>query len=530
VDQAPTDQGALKVCRAREENSSGFVSPSAKPPAKKAKASTKKVKPPATKATSKSKLSTYRAKRDPQKTPEPMGATKGRPVKGDAMTFVIQEHHATALHWDFRLEREGVLVSWALPKGLPTDPKANHLAVHTEDHPLDYASFEGDIPEGEYGGGQVTVWDHGTYDLEKWRDNEVKIVLHGKKASGRYVLFPTGGKNWMIHRMDPPAKDFEKMPSLVKPMLAEAGSLPTSDEGWAYEFKWDGVRAVVYVSGGRVRALTRNQKDLVSTFPELRDVGLFLGSRSAILDGEIVALDGQGRPDFGALSHRLHLTSKSAVTKMAASTPASFLAFDVVFLDDHSLVARTYDERRERLESLKLQGDTFATPPSITNAKGSDILAIAKERGLEGVVLKKRDSPYAPGKRNGQWVKVKNFRTQEVVIGGWTDGKGDREGSLGALLLGVPGEGGLIYVGKVGTGFSGVDRDEMLTTLKPLASKKSPFNKKLSPVETSLAHFVKPTLVGEVQFAEWTKDGHLRQPAWRGFRPDKDPKEVIREP
>jgi bifunctional non-homologous end joining protein LigD len=487
-------------------------------------------KPPAKKATAKSKLSTYRSKRDPTKTPEPMGATKRKTAKGGAKTFVIQEHHATALHWDFRLEREGVLVSWALPKGLPTDPKANHLAVQTEDHPLEYASFAGDIPEGEYGGGQVTVWDHGTYDTEKWRDNEVKVVLHGKRASGRYVLFATGAKNWMIHRMDPAPKDFEKMPSLVKPMLAEAGTLPKSDDGWAYEFKWDGVRAVVYASGGRVRALTRNEKDLVMTFPELRDVGLFLGSRSAILDGEIVALDGQGRPDFGALSHRLHVTSKSAITKMAASTPASFLAFDVLFLDDHSLLGLTYDKRRELLESLKLQGDTFATPPSITDAKGADILAIARERGLEGVVLKKRNGTYAPGKRNGQWVKVKNFRTQEVVIGGWTDGKGEREGSLGALLLGVMGENGLEYVGKVGTGFSSADRDEMLKTLKPLAQKKTPFIKKLSPMETSLAHFVKPTLVGEVQFAEWTMDGHLRQPAWRGFRPDKSAKEVMREP
>src|SRR5271168_2532633 len=177
-----------------------------------------------------SKLTTYRAKRDPKKTPEPMGATATRARRTKqraAPTFVIQEHHARALHWDFRLERDGVLVSWALPKGLPVDPKTNHLAVHTEDHPLDYGGFEGDIPKGEYGGGHVSIWDHGTYDVVKWRDKEIMVDLHGERAEGRYVLFPTGGKNWMIHRMDPAPADFEAMPALIKPMLATPGALPS---------------------------------------------------------------------------------------------------------------------------------------------------------------------------------------------------------------------------------------------------------------------------------------------------------------
>src|SRR5580698_9267360 len=221
------------------------------------------------------KLSTYRAKRDPKKTPEPMGSNTRRAKKTGLPTFVIQEHHARALHWDFRLERDGVLVSWALPKGLPVSPGSNHLAVHTEDHPLDYANFAGDIPKGEYGGGHVDIWDHGTYELEKWTDREVKVVLHGEKAEGRYVLFPTRGKNWMIHRMDPAPLDYEPLPTRIKPMLALPGVLPTSDKGWAYEFKWDGVRALVYVEGGRVRAFTRNDKYLVESFPELRQIGEF---------------------------------------------------------------------------------------------------------------------------------------------------------------------------------------------------------------------------------------------------------------
>jgi bifunctional non-homologous end joining protein LigD len=476
------------------------------------------------------KLTEYRAKRDPKKTPEPMGAKKtGRRAKAAAPTFVIQEHHARALHWDFRLERDGVLVSWALPKGLPLDPKSNHLAVHTEDHPLDYGSFAGDIPKGEYGAGTVSIWDHGTYETEKWRTNEIMVILHGGRAEGRYVLFPTGGKNWMIHRMDPVPANFEAMPERLAPMLALAGELPTRDKEWAYEFKWDGVRAMVYVEGGRVRALTRNDKSLMTTFPELHDIGEFLGSRSAILDGEIVALDKDDRPSFSTLAHRLHLTSKTAIDRLAKSSPASFFAFDVLYLEGRSLLSATYDERRAALESLKLQGETFATPPSTANVGGAEIARIARERGLEGVVAKRRSSHYFPGARNGDWIKVKNFRTQEVVIGGWTSGQGERSGSLGALLLGVQSDEGFTYVGKVGTGFSTTSRKELLDSLKPLARKTTPFKERLSPAETSLAHFVRPQLVGEVQFAEWTPDGHLRHPSWRGLRADKNANEVVRE-
>lgn len=462
-----------------------------------------------------------------------MGANTNKvrsPRKGDGPTFVIQEHHARALHWDFRLERDGVLVSWALPKGLPESPKSNHLAVHTEDHPLEYGTFEGDIPKGEYGGGHVDIWDHGTYELEKWRDDEVIVVLHGKRANGRYVLFQTGGKHWMIHRMDPAPNDFQEMPEHIKPMLAQAGNLPKSNRGWAYEFKWDGVRAIVYVKGGRVRALTRNDKDLGATFPELRTIGEILGSRSAILDGEIVAFNDEGRPDFGKLAHRLHLSSKSTISRMAKSTPAVFLAFDIVYLEGRSLLEQSYDERRELLESLQLQSDAIATPPSIREATGAEILAISRERGLEGVVIKRRDSPYSPGLRSSQWIKVKNFRTQEAVVGGWTEGKGERTGSLGALLLGIPTENGLVYIGKVGTGFSEVARKDLLDALVPLAQDETPFTMRLSPAETVLAHFVRPELVGEVQYSEWTSDGRLRHPSWRGLRPDKNANEVTREP
>jgi bifunctional non-homologous end joining protein LigD len=490
------------------------------------------------------RLSTYRAKRDPAKTPEPMGAqAKKAKTKSSAPRFVVQEHHARALHWDFRLEHDGVFVSWAIPKGLPESPKENRLAVHTEDHPLEYGGFEGDIPKGEYGGGQVSIWDHGTYELEKWSEREVIVVLHGDRARGRYVLFATGGKNWMIHRMDAAPEGFEPMPDRVAPMLAVLSDSVPDRGDWAYEFKWDGVRAIVFVQGGRVRATTRNDKDLAATFPELRAIGEFLGSRPAVIDGELVAFDETGRPSFGRIQQRLHLGSRAEVVRRSREIPASYLAFDLLYLDGKRLFDLAYDERRTALESLGLAGESFATPPSFTGDSAAGVLETATERGLEGIVAKRRGSRYKAGARNGDWVKVKIFRAQEVVIGGWTAGKGGLSGSLGALLLGIPhtdpentgpghkrpGQFALDYVGKVGTGFDEAARREILQDLEPLAQEASPFSATLTKTLEAEAHFVRPELVGEVQYAEWTGDGHLRHPSWRGLRLEKDPSQVERE-
>lgn len=476
------------------------------------------------------RLQTYTAKRDASRTPEPMGDSP-RPSrrKRPRPSFVIQEHHARALHWDFRLEHDGVLVSWAIPKGVPLDPATNHLAVHVEDHPLEYGDFRGEIPKGEYGGGTVSIWDRGTYDLEKWDEREVKVVLHGRRVKGRYVLFSTGGKNWMIHRMEPPDPGFQPMPKSVAPMLALAGRLPADPKDWAIEFKWDGVRAIVYVDGGRVRATSRNDKDLGESFPELRAIGDFLGSRSAVLDGEIVAFDASGRPDFGRLQQRLHLSGERRVASRAREVAASYLAFDLLYLEGRLLLAEPYEERRRLLESLKLAGDSFATPRAFTGVEGADVLATSKERGLEGVVAKRRTSPYRPGRRSDDWIKVKNIRTQEVVLGGFTEGKGSRKGSLGALLLGIPSPDGLRYVGKVGTGFDERARRELLEAMSPLSSDEPPFTTRIPRADAAVAHYVRPELVGEVEFNEWTRSGHLRQPVWRGLRLDKSPGDVVRE-
>jgi bifunctional non-homologous end joining protein LigD len=481
-----------------------------------------------TKKKSDTTLTEYRSKRDAGKTPEPMGSRTRRSHLDKRPEFVVQEHHARALHWDFRLEHDGVLVSWALPKGVPEDPKSNHLAVHTEDHPLDYGSFEGEIPSGEYGGGKVTIWDRGHFDLEKWTDTEVMVVLHGSRISGRYVLFPTKGKNWMIHRMDPAPKDFQPLPAKVRPMLATAGSLPVSDDGWAYEIKWDGVRAITFIEGGRIRMQSRNDKELAPSFPEFRELGAVMGTRQCVLDGEIVVIGENGVPDFGRLQHRLHLANASAIAKQSAASPASYVIFDLLHLDGRPLFSLPYDERRKQLEALSLSGPSFTTADSFPDARGVDILRATKEAGLEGVIAKQRRSPYVQGKRSDSWIKVKNVRTQEVVIGGWTEGGGSRLGSIGALLLGIPSSDGLRFVGKVGTGFSTGDRQFLMDLLRPDARKKSPFVP-ASDVKEPSAHFVRPRLVGEVRFSEWTVAGHLRHPAWRGLRDDKGPTDVVVE-
>jgi bifunctional non-homologous end joining protein LigD len=478
-------------------------------------------------------LGEYRRKRDASRTPEPVpkparSSPAKRRGKGDpaAPIFVIQEHHASSLHWDFRLEHHGALVSWALPKGLPVDPKQNHLAVHTEDHPMEYATFAGEIPAGEYGGGQVTIWDHGTYQADKWTDREVSVTLEGKRASGHFVLFQTKGTQWMIHRKDPPPDGWQPMPSSVAPMLATPGPLPEGP-GWAYEFKWDGIRAGVAVEGGRVSMWSRGGGELTSAFPEVRGLGEDLGSTAAFLDGELVVFNAEGRPDFGLIQHRLRVDDPRKAARLAKQSPANLVLFDLLYLDGQSLVDLPYRDRRRQLEVLGPRGPHWAVTPSFTDTSGEEVMRAAKEAGLEGVVSKRIDSHYRPGKRSGEWIKTKLANTQEVLIGGFTAGNGSRRDTFGALLLGVPEEEGLQYVGRVGTGFSRADREELVRRLRPLERKTSPFHH--GPRAEPGVVWTRPSLVGEVQFSEWTHDGVLRHPSWRGLRRDKSPSQVVRE-
>ena len=431
----------------------------------------------------------------------------------------MHQHRATTLHWDLRLEHNGTGPSWALPKGVPMSPKTNHLAVRVDDHTLEHFT---------YTDANKSIWDSGTYDLEEWEDGKVKVVLHGSRVQGRYVLFQTGGKSWMIHRMD--ASHFQPVPDLIRPMLAVTGPMPEGDL-WSYEMKWDGLRAVTYIDGGKARVLTRNDREVLAQYPELRGLAESMGSTQAVLDGEIVAFDGQGRPSFSLLQQRMHVTKSTVVDRLRESTPIHYLIFDLLHLDGRSLLDEPLSERRRLLDELKLSGDNWSTPGDFTGVDGNDILAASLSQGLEGVVAKRLDAKYYPGRRSDLWTKVKNFRTQEVVIAGWKPGAGRRAGTIGSLLLGIhDDEGNLVYAGHVGTGFSDAVLDELQAMLGRLERKTSPYSQDIPRADSKDAHWVTPSVVAEVRFGEWTPDGRLRHPSYRGLRPDKIATEVRREP
>jgi bifunctional non-homologous end joining protein LigD len=473
----------------------------------------------------KTPLEGYRSKRDFARTPEPAG--RSAPAQGPAPRFVVQEHHARRLHWDLRLEHDGVAASWAVPKGIPMDPKGDVLAVHTEDHPLSYLEFAGEIPRGEYGAGTMRIWDHGTYEPEKFRDDEVIATFHGERMSGRYALFRTRGENWMLHRMDPPADPGAvPMPERIDPMQARLAAFPRGQDGWAFEVKWDGVRAIAFVEGGRVRLQSRSGRDITARYPEIGGLGRSLGSRAVVLDGEVVAFDPDGRPDFGRLQGRMHLASDAAVRRRARETPVAYVIFDLLWLEGHSLMALPYDERRARLEQLGLAGPAWQAPPAQLD-DGEALLAASRELGLEGIVAKRRGSPYEPGRRSPCWVKVKNVHRQDFVVGGWMPGEGGRSGRVGALLVGYhDDEGALRYAGRVGSGFTEAELRRVGDLLEPLATDRSPFIGRQPP---KASRFVAPELVAEVEFREWTHSGTLRAPAYKGMREDADPRDAVRE-
>ena len=325
------------------------------------------------------RLTEYRRKRDANRTPEPV--PKAPPTEGRGDTFVIQQHHARSLHWDLRLERDGVLVSWAVPRGLPKDPARNHLAVHTEDHPMEYADFHGEIPAGEYGAGRMTIYDKGTYTTEKWRDREVIVVLRGERVSGRYVLFQTHGKDWMVHRMDPPPPGWTPMPELVLPMRpTRSRELPEDDEAWGYELDWPGIRAIAYVSGGRLR-LTEGEAEVTSRYPKLRAMAEALAPVECVLDGVLVGFDNAGK---------------------VGPEGSHYLAVDLLWLDGVSTVDLPYERRRELLNELGVAGPQWLTPPHFTGG-GQFARTAARDQGAPGIVAKRLDSPYQPGRRTRQW-------------------------------------------------------------------------------------------------------------------------------
>lgn len=489
-------------------------------------------------------LQEYRRIRSFDRTPEPSGEAGagggGQQTSGEAGLdtgrFVVQEHHARRLHWDLRIERHGVLVSWAVPKGFPADTRTNHLAVHTEDHPLEYLDFAGEIPRGNYGAGHMSIWDSGTYVCHEFSPRKVVITLVGRRIRGRYALFQTNDRNWLLHRMDvAEGAQPSPMPKGLRPMLAKPGGLPAEDGAYGFEIKWDGIRAVLYAdpesAGRRWLVQSRNQNDLTAQYPELAPLAEALDGRSAVLDCEIVTLTPDGRPSFGRLQGRMGLASPRDVRDAQSRIPATAMLFDLLYLDGLSLMEMPYRERRRRLEDLALHGPHWQTP-GYHIGDGRGMLAATRERGLEGLMAKRLESTYEVGKRTGSWIKIKNVRRQDLVIGGWLPGTGNRWGTLGALLVGyyeADGEDGpssLHYAGRVGTGFTQEELGRLLDRLLPLQRASSPF---VQGAVAKGAVYVEPRLVGEFAFTEWTRAKTLRHPVYKGLRIDKEPEAVVRE-
>jgi bifunctional non-homologous end joining protein LigD len=464
------------------------------------------------------KLSEYERKRDRNQTPEPFGDKRG---KKKAPIFVVQRHDARRLHYDFRLERDGVLASWAVPKGVPLEPGEQHLAVHVEDHPLEYGSFEGEIPQGNYGAGTVEIWDHGTYDLvEEKPDGGLTVQLHGERLEGTWTLVPAhlsgDEKNWLILRKRDSAAATSGPARTYRPMLATLTEQLPHGDGWQFEPKWDGYRALGYVRGGEAKLFSRRGNDLTQRFEVVaKELVKALRTPDAVVDGEVVALDKAGKASFSAMQQ--------------GSAHLVYEVFDLLEADGEPVVGLPLTERRARLEKL------FAPNPVVQLSgvfdDGDALFEAATELGLEGVMAKRSSSRYSEGGRGRDWLKIKTHGRQEFAICGYTKGQGRRSGSFGALVLGVRRGRQWEWVGNVGTGFGEREIGELLAALEPLRRDESPFPvvPKMAKVRKGDVVWVEPTLVAEVEFAEWTHDGHLRAPSFQGLRTDKAAEDVRRE-
>lgn len=520
-------------------------------------------------------LSEYGRKRDFSRTTEP------HPKKGarGQNRFVIQKHAASHLHYDFRLELDGTLKSWAVPKGVPYAKGEKRLAMQVEDHPVGYIDFEGTIPKGQYGGGTVMVWDRGTFEIlgeNELAKGKLHVVLHGTKLEGEwYLVRMKSGKEWLLirggrdHRpvskkqddtsavsgksmaalgksertwtsqqkflgskpaKKPTTRKSAWRPKFIEPMKAKLVAKAPTAEGWQYEVKFDGFRALAYKRGTEVRLLSRNEKDFADKFPEVAEAVAGLDTEDCIVDGEIVALDAQGRSSFQLLQ---------AYTLGQQRPPLLFYAFDLLRIDGTDLQKEPLEQRKARLEQL------LKSPPSLIRYSGplpgsaSDLLKQVDKLGLEGLIGKRTGSTYEAGSRGGAWIKLKLHHEQEFVIGGYTAPAGSRR-HFGALIVGYHAAGELRFAAKVGTGFSMKTLGSLHKTFEPLLHEQCPFvnlpeakthryGQAITASEMKRCHWLRPTLVGQVRFAEWTRDAHLRQPVFLGLREDKDAREVVRE-
>ncbi len=556
-------------------------------------------------------LDDYRRKRDFAKTPEPAPGRAGisapdgpapagpapAPAPGSRRRFVVQRHRATRLHYDVRLEIDGVLVSWAVPKGPTLDPAARRMAIHVEDHPLEYFDFEGVIPAKQYGAGDVIVWDWGTWEPEAETPDPVKAIeagelkfrARGQKVNGRFTIVRTSrrpgtaprtafeddeAEQWLlIKKRDehavagwdaedhpqsvksgrtndevkadapaiwvaaaPPASaeiDLSAareapMPRYLEPMKATLATKPFRDEDWLFEVKWDGYRVEAVVRDGKVSLFTRNGHDAEAYFPRLLTPPSWIEAREAIVDGEVVALDEHGRPDFSLLQERI------SAGRSGRPVPLVFQAFDILYLDGRSLLDVPLEQRKRLLELVIRPTARVQVAPAI-ETEGIAFFEAAKAQSLEGIVAKHRRSRYEPGRRVSTWLKIKSRPEQELVVGGWTPGEGSAQ-DLGAVVVGVYDGERLRFAGKVGSGFDGRTRKDLRARLEAVETEAPAFDP--APPQDyrgrwggDLAgvRWARPELVIRAELGGWSRDGHVRQAAFKGLEPGRDAREVVRE-
>lgn len=470
-------------------------------------------------------LSEYLRKRDFAATPEP--APGG--AAGAGNSFVIQKHRATRLHYDLRLERDGALPSWAVPRGLPTQLGDRRLAVRTEDHPLEYGGFEGTIPAGHYGAGEVRIFDDGTYEPIEWSDTKVSFRLHGRRYPGlEYHLVKTR-TDWLVFLASHQEAPLIAPPPAFQPMLAEGGHEPFDDPTWRFEPKLDGIRCLAYLSTDLTRLVTRTGHDVTSRYPELHMVHELVNQVNAVLDGEIVAFDEEGRNSFEALQQRMNLSNEREIKRMSNQVPVSLVAFDLLWLDGHDLTGQRLEHRRELLEAV-VEEDPRLHLVTYVDGEGRRLAEAARSLGLEGVMAKRKGSRYHPGRRAPDWRKIKLTNTQDCVILGWTPGQGGRAGAFGALLVGAYVGNELRWVGQVGTGFTRQTLDRLMERLRPLV-RTTPATEDPDLAAVKGATFVEPALVCVVEYLELTRSTRkMRAPSFKGLRDDKAPDECVLEP
>ena len=515
-------------------------------------------------------LRRYKEKRDFTKTPEPEGAPPAK-LKAGVRRFVIQKHEASHLHYDFRLEIGGTLKSWAVPKGIPFAKGEKRLAMHVEDHPISYRDFEGVIPKGQYGGGTVMVWDYGTFQTQSptpakdLAGGKLHFILQGKKLSGEWYLvrLKNDEKQWLLIRggedMKPVSKKQDDTSALsgktmatlanskkiwnsnrtaatgtilpfFEPMMAKLVKR-APDGDWQYEIKYDGFRALAFIQNkDNVRLISRNEKDLGNKFPEVLKSLRLLATENTILDGEIVVLDDKGRSSFQLLQNR-ESGDKAA--------PLLYYIFDLPQQNGTDLRSVPLEDRQARIRKTIRRPTGVLRISEVLNGDGSALLEQARKLGLEGLIGKKGHSLYESGRRTGAWIKLKTHREQEFVIGGYSDPTGGRQ-HFGALLLGYYESRKLRFCGKVGTGFNDSTLRSLRTKFRELESTECPFanlpesrsgrfGSGMTRAEMRRCHWLKPELVCQVRFSEWTDDFRLRQPVYLGLREDKDASEVVRE-